>query len=420
MIRAELLLSGFAEVATLGTGGVPRAGAAQRELSLYSDASIAIDRGRIVALGARRRVARTVQLRPNGRTVESSGQVALPGFVDAHSHLLFAGTRHREIEAKLAGADYATIARSGGGIYSTVRRTRAASASAIIAGSLARLRALARSGVVAAEVKSGYALSHAGELDLLRLIPRLEERSGVRLVPTYLGAHAPPPGRSRPGYVRELTERTLPAVAAQRLARFCDVFCEPGFFSPAESERILRRAAQLGLGLKLHADEFADSGGAALAARLGATSADHLLSTRASGRRALARAGVTGVLLPVTPFASLSRLVPPGRELVDAGVPVALGSDCSPNSWVESMPVVLAHAVYRGRLTPAEAITAATVNAAHASGLPPGTGTLSVGGAADLLVFSGHAAEEIPTRFGALPEQIYRRGEAVFSTTVRE
>ncbi|MCI4346127.1 MAG: imidazolonepropionase [Thermoplasmata archaeon] len=420
MIRADRLLTGIEELATLAGPPGPRAGRAMRELSLVQGAAIAFDRGRVVAVGPERRVLREVRLRPGGKREEHRGRCAIPGLIDAHTHLLFAGDRHGEIGAKLDGATYGEIARRGGGLFSTVRATRRAAEKELLDSACARLRRMGSGGTVAAEVKSGYALSHPGELRLLRLLPELERRTGVTVVPTYLGAHAVPPGRSRPEYVREIVERTLPAVAREQLAKFCDVFCEPGFFSEDDARRILRRAAELGLGLKLHADEFEASGGTALAAELGVRSAEHLLASPREGWPGLAQASVTAVMLPLTPYASLSSLRSPGRGLVDAGVPVALGSDCSPNSWVESMPLVLSSAVYGAHLTPAEAITAATVNSAHASGLPPGTGTVTVGGSADLALFDVRSVEEIPYRIGASAAQVYRRGVPIFSTALRE
>jgi len=271
-------------------------------------------------------------------------------------------------------------------------------------------------GSTSVEVKSGYALNHAGELRLLRLIPRLARRTGQRLVATFLGAHAVAPefiGRPD-AYVDQLVRRTLPAVALERLATFCDVFCEPGFFSVPQSERILRAALALGLGVKVHADEFVLSGGARLAARLRARSADHLLAAGSADRARLARAGVTAVLLPLTAFASSSARRSPGREMVDAGVPVALGTDCSPNSWVESMPLVLAHAVYGARLTPHEALTAATVNAAHAVGLED-AGTLAVGRPADFAIFPAPSVDHLGYRFDTIPSQVYRQGKSISS-----
>jgi imidazolonepropionase len=412
MIRAELVVRDLAELATLARGPVPRVGEAMADTAPIVSGAVAVDAGRVVWVGPERRLGREVRLRRGGRELLGEGGTAVPGFVDAHSHVLFAGDRAQELAWKAAGASYAEIARRGGGLYSTVRATRRASDRELLEQTAARLRRMAASGTTSVEVKSGYALDHAGELRLLRLVPRLAARTGLRLVPTYLGAHAVPPEHaSHPdAYVREMVGRTLPAVARGRLARFCDVFCEPGFFSVGQSERILRAAAALGLGLKVHADEFVASGGAGLAARLGASSADHLLATGARDRRALGAAGVVGVVLPWTAFASSKQRRSPARELVDAGVAVALGTDCSPNTWVEQMPGVLAAAVHAGRLTPAEALTAATVNAAHALGLPE-AGTIEVGRPADLSVFPVRSSSSIGYRFDVLPRVVLRQGK---------
>ena len=421
MIAAERVVTDLAEVVTLREGPVPRAGAAMSTLDRIPNGAIAIDRGRFVWVGPERRLARSVRLRPGARTIDGHDGTAVPGFVDAHTHVLFASDRAFELPLKVSGASYSEIARQGGGIYSTVRATRRASDRELLEATAARLRRMAGWGATSVEVKSGYALDHAGELRLLRLVPRLARATGLRLVPTYLGAHAlPPERRDRPdAYVDQIVRRTLPEVARAHLARFCDVFCEPGFFTPAQSERILRAALALGLGVKIHADEFVASGGARLAARLGARSADHLLAATRGDRARLARAGVTAVLLPLTAFASAPRRRSPGREMVDAGVPVALGTDCSPNSWVEAMPLVLAHAVHGGRLSPAEALTAATVNAAHASGLEE-AGRIAVGLPADLAVFDLPSADHLGYRFDAVPALVFRQGNPVSPPTLRQ
>jgi len=414
MIRAELVVRDLGEVATLARGPVPRVREAMADTSSVVGGAVAVDAGRVVWVGPERRLGREVRLRPDGRELLGNGGTAVPGFVDAHTHVLFAGDRADELPWKIAGASYREIARRGGGLYSTVRATRRASDRELLEQTASRLERMRAGGTTTVEVKSGYALDHAGELRLLRLVPRLAERTGLRLVPTYLGAHAIPPERaSRPeAYVREIVRRTLPAVARGRLARFCDVFCEPGFFTVGQSERILRAAAGLGLGLKIHADEFVASGGARLAARLRATSAEHLLATAARDRRALGAAGVVGVVLPLTAFASSPQRRSPARELVDAGVAVALGTDCSPNTWVEAMPGVLAAAVHASRLTPAEALTAATVNAAHAVGLED-AGTIQVGRPADLAVFPVRSSSSMGYRFDARPSVVLRQGKPV-------
>jgi imidazolonepropionase len=276
-------------------------------------------------------------------------------------------------------------------------------------------------GSTSVEVKSGYALTVEGELRLLRLVPRLARTTGLQLVPTFLGAHAVAPEyRARPdAYVDRLVREALPKVARERLARFCDVFCEPGFFSARQSERLLRAALALGLGVKIHAEEFVLSGGARLAAKLRAASAEHLLASRPEDRELLATSGVTAVLLPVTALTASPGVRSPGREMVDAGVPVALGTDCSPNSWVEAMPVVLAHAVHGARLSPAEALTGATVNAAHASGLGE-AGTISTGRPADFAVFSLPSVDQLGYRFDAIPASVFRQGKPVSPPTLRQ
>ncbi|EQD67049.1 imidazolonepropionase, partial [mine drainage metagenome] len=245
---------------------------------------------------------------PTDRVFDLDGSVVVPAFVDAHTHALFAGSREGELPSKILGATYLDIARAGGGIFRTVRSTRRANADRLIRETSDRLLRAARGGSRTVEVKTGYALTHSGELRLLRLLPAIAHRTGLHIVPTYLGAHAVPPeakGRRR-DYVNEIVRRSIPGVADQGLARFVDVFCEPGFFTVAEAERILRSARAAGLGIKIHADEFVMSGGAALAARLGARSAEHLLRTPSKDRHALARTGVTAVLLPATPWAALA------------------------------------------------------------------------------------------------------------------
>lgn len=412
MIRAELVISEIGELATLVSGPVPRTGEAMSELGLLANAAIAVDQGRFVFVGRASQLRREVRLRSRGRQVSAEGGVVVPGFVDAHSHALFAGDRSHEAALKIRGASYTEIARSGGGLFATVRATRRASDRELRTTAGQRIHRMALAGSTTVEVKSGYALSHAGELRLLRLLPRIARDTGVRIVPTFLGAHAVPPeysGRAD-AYIDRLIRTTLPVVARERLARFCDVFCEPGFFTVEQSERLLRAGLALGLGAKIHADEFVLTGGARLAARVRATSADHLLASSPDDLPLLAESGVVAVLLPVTAFASLTGTAGLGRRMVDAGVPVALGTDLSPNSWVEAMPIVLHHAVYSARLTPREALCAATVNAAAASGLAEEAGTIAVGRVADLAIFPVPSVDHLAYRIGAFPAAVYRQG----------
>jgi imidazolonepropionase len=421
MIRADLLVTGLREVATLADGPVPRRGRAASELGRIPDAAIAVAEGRFVFVGPERRLHGRVRLRPGGRRYDARGGVAVPGFVDAHTHALFAGDRAFELALKARGVSYSQIARRGGGIYATVRATRAASRSELLKQTAERLRRLAQYGTTSVEVKTGYDLTPRGEVAELRLLPILARRTGLRVVPTFLGAHAVPPEfAGQPDrYVDRLIQDSLPTIARHRLAAFVDVFCEPGFFSVRTSERLLRAAQRLGLGVKVHADEFVRSGGSRLAARRGARSADHLLAAHDDDRRALAAAGVTAVVLPGTAYDAAPDRRTPARELLDAGVAVALGTDCSPNSWVESMPLVLALAVHGGRLAPAEALTAATVNAAHAVGLSD-AGTVAVGRPADFSIFPFPSVDQLGYRFDAIPDVVYRQGNSISSRVLRQ
>jgi imidazolonepropionase len=421
MIRADLVLTDLSEVVTLRDGPVPRVGTAAGELTRVPNGAVAVAEGRFVWVGPERSLRRDVRLRPGGRSVEGAGGTLVPGLVDAHSHVLFAGDRAFELPLKAAGRSYPEIARLGGGILSTVRATRSARRSTLLDTATDRLQGLAGSGATTIEVKSGYALTVPGELELLRLVPELQHRSGLRLVPTFLGAHAVPPEAhgDAAGYVRRLIRDALPVVARERLASFVDVFCEPGYFPVRVAERLLRAALRLGLGVKVHADEFVRSGGALLAARLRATSADHLLCSTPRDYAALAAAGVTAVVLPVTAVALSPARRAPARELLDAGVPVALGSDCSPNTWNTSMALVLALAVHGGRLSPAEALTAATVNAAHASGLPD-AGTIDLGRPADMALFPVPSVDQLGYRFDVIPTCVYRQGNLVSSRGIRQ
>lgn len=320
--------------------------------------------------------------------IDAAGKVVIPGLIDSHTHLIFAGSREDEFEQRLKGKSYQAIAAAGGGINASVRKIREASKEELAILARRRLDRLLRFGVTTVEVKSGYGLTMADEIKCLEVIAELNASGPLELVPTFLGAHAVPPEfqTDRGGYIKLLVEEMLPEVARSKLADFCDVFCETGVFDLAESERILTKAKELGLKLKLHADELTPLGGAELAARLGATSADHLLCITDQGVEALASAGTVATLLPGTAF-FLGLPYAPGRRLIDRGLAVALASDCNPGtSPSENLPLAGTMACTQMKLLPAEALAALTLNAAAAVGRSDRLGSIEVGKQADLVI----------------------------------
>lgn len=320
---------------------------------------------------------------------DAGGGLVTPGLIDCHTHLAFGGFRADEFEQRVRGDSYLDIARAGGGIASTVRATRSATEQQLVDKALPMLREMACLGVTTLECKSGYGLSHEHELMLLRAYARLDDAQPLTLVRTYLGAHIVPPEHAdrRDAYIDEIIDRTLPAIAEQRLAEFCDVFVEDGAYTVEEARRIFAAATGLGLGAKVHADQLSDSGGAALAAEVGAVSADHLEQASDAGLAAMAERGVVGVLLPL---ASLYTFQPPadGRRLIEAGVGVAVSTDFNPGSAPSYvLPFAMALACTLHRLTPAESLKAATTYAAQACGRQDTLGSLSPGMAADFALF---------------------------------
>ena len=388
MIDADLAIVDASELVTV-RGAAPRRGAAQADLGIIEHGCLAARDGLIVFVGDERDYRRQVRLGRSGVEIDATGRTVLPGFVDPHTHLPFAGSREREFSLRLQGTRYEEIAAQGGGILATVEATRRASYDALVELGKARLNRMLLHGTTTIEAKSGYGLTLEDEIKQLRVLRALDGIHPVDVVPTFLGAHAVPKEhrRDRAGYVREIVERMIPEVAGQNLARFCDVFVDEIAFTAEEAETILGAAAQRGLGLRVHADQLSDSGGALLAARLGAASADHLEHATEEGIRALARSGTAAVLLPGAAFFLRAAASTLGRRLVDAQVPVALATDFNPGSCpTEAMPAILPLACLNFGLSPAEAIVAATLNASYALGLAPRTGSLETGKVADVQV----------------------------------
>ncbi len=392
------------EVVTCAGPARARRGAEQGDAGVRRGVGVAVGAdGRIVA------VAPDAELRaahPAATRVDCAQGVLTPGFVDSHTHAIFGRARYEEQELRAAGVGYLEIAKRGGGIHSSVRDLRTRSADDLAALAAERMRRIAAHGTTTLEVKSGYGLSLESELTTLRVIRRLAAEVPLRLVPTFLGAHEVPldhreAPRTREDYIALVTDEMIPAVAREGLARFCDVFCEPGVYTTDESRRILTAARGAGMGLKLHADELENGAAAELAAELGATSADHLAAISEMGIAALAAAGTVATLLPGTMLFLGRPRQAPARALVEAGVAVALASDFNPGtSPTVNFPLILTLGVSQLRLSVGEAFVAATVNGAAALGLAGELGQLSPGFQADLALFGVRDHREIPYWYG--------------------
>jgi imidazolonepropionase len=386
-----------------------------QELDIIANGALVARDGRVEWVGP------TAQLPPlpsDAQVIDATGRAVVPGFVDSHTHLVFAGSREDEFEQRLRGLSYQEIAARGGGINATVRRVREASKDELKALARRRLDRLLGFGVTTVEVKSGYGLSLADEINCLEVMAELNAEGPVELVPTFLGAHAVPPEfrGDRAAYLRLLIDEMLPEVARRHLAEFCDVFCETGVFSLDESERMLGRARELGLRLKLHADELTPLGGAELAARLGAVSADHLLCITDAGIEALAEAGTVATLLPGTAF-FLGVGFAPARRLIERGAVVALASDCNPGTCpTENLPLVGTMACTQMGMLPAEALTALTLNAAAAVGRADRLGSLEVGKQADLVILDVPDYRQLFYHFGVSHVGcVVKRGRVVYT-----
>jgi imidazolonepropionase len=376
-----------------------KCGREMRDLHVIEDAAVLIRDGRFAWVGPS---ADSPPLSPDTPVLDASGKTVLPGFVDSHTHLVFAGTREDEFELRLQGATYQEIATKGGGINATVRRVRESSKEQLKELARRRLDRMLAMGVTTVEVKSGYGLSFDDEIKSLEVIAELRRDHPCEIVPTFLGAHEVPPEcrHDREGYIRLVIERMLPEVAGRGLAEFCDVFCEQGVFSVTESERILQAALDRGLKLKIHADEFTPLGGAELAARLGATSADHLLHVTEAGIDALAASGTIATLLPGTAF-FLGLPYGPARKLIDHGLPVAIATDCNPGSCMtENLPLIGTIGCTQMKMLPAEIVTALTLNAAAALARSDRIGSIEVGKQADLVILDVPNYRHLPYHFG--------------------
>ena len=379
METVDILVKNANEIITLKGQNKPRIKKEMSNLGIINKSSIAIKNGKIIDIGKNLNYKSDIVIDAKGKTV-------MPGFVDPHTHLVFAGSREFELDWKLKGLSYMDILKKGGGIVYTVKETRKANHDELLKQSRKRLNTMLLHGTTTCEAKSGYGLNLESELKLLKTHKNLNDTHPIDIVSTFLGAHTVPKEHKTEEYVDIVINKMLPEING--LAKYCDVFCEKGVFTPNQSKRILEAGKTYGLTPKIHADEIVDTGGAALAAEVGAISADHLLKSNDKGLKDMAKKGIIGVMLPGTPYSLMIKDYANARKMIDLGVPVALATDLNPNCWIENMQFIIQLACLNMKFTPAEAICAATFNGACAIGLQNYVGSIEKGKQADIIILN--------------------------------
>ena len=399
-----------AQLVTLAGPAQARRGHELADLAIIADGALLARDGRIVAVG------HTADIDVTGaEVIDAAGKTVLPGFVDAHTHLVFAGSRIDDFERRIRGENYEQIAKAGGGIWSTVLKTRAARPDELVAQGVRRAEWFVRNGTTTIEAKSGYGLTIEDELKILRVNRQLGRDTPLEIVSTFLGAHAVPREMAADDYVAHVVDEMLPRVVSEGLAEYCDVFCERGYFDDKQSRAVLAAAGPAGLGLRGHVDQLSNAGGAKLMADFRAATADHLEKTDEEGIASLAAARVQPVLLPGSVYALGASEYPLARNMIDAGLAVVLATDFNPGSSPTcSMPMVLSLACTQMKMLPAEAISAATINAAYSLGRGMTVGSLEPGKTANFAIYDCEDYREIAYWFGfTRPESVYVRGELI-------
>ena len=400
MPDADLLVRNIGELVTIAGPDAPRVGEQMQQLGIINQAAIAIQNGKIMALGPEREIVPCWQA---AHSIDAGGALVTPGLVDPHTHPVFAASREQEFAMRVSGASYLEIAKAGGGIRNSARKLQHADKLTLKREVCRRLDRFLRLGTTTIEAKSGYGLSTASELKSLEILSELTAEHPLDIVSTFLGAHEIPDEyqHDREGYIRLLIDEMIPEVARRKLADYCDIFCEEHVFTIEESRRILQAARQAGLKLKLHADELTALGGAELAAELQAVSADHLVAVSDAGIARMSANGVIAVLLPATTFYLASSQYAPARKMIDAGVAVALSTDFNPgSSMTQSLPLVLTLACLYLKMLPCEALVAVTINSACAIGMAEKVGSLQIGKQADLVIWQADNYRYLPYHFG--------------------
>ncbi len=417
--EADLVVVNAAELVTAGGNShKPKVGDELSDAGVVPGGAVAVQDQEIIAVGKTREVVAQVEVTPDTEVIDARGKTVMPGFVDPHTHIIFGASREKELDQRLRGASYLDILKAGGGILGTVESTRNTSEETLYYDGMKRLNTFVREGVTTVESKSGYGLDTETELRQLRVSRDLDRVHPVDVVNTFLGAHAVPQAYKEKSdeFVDLVLEEMLPRVVDENLAEFCDIFCEEGVFSVEQSRRVLTAAKEKGLMPKIHADEINPLGGAELAAEVGAISADHLGEATDEGIKRMAEAGVVAVLLPGTLFFLMKDEYARGRKMIEEGVPVALSTDRNPGSSpTESMSLILTLACLKMNLFPAEAINAATINAAHAINRGHRLGSLEQGKQADIVIYDMPNHEYLPYHYGVTHvEQVIKKGTVIW------
>ncbi len=410
----DLLITDVGELVCVSFAGKPKSGKDMSNIEILLHHSIAINQGQIIDIGPADLLSAKYQ--PSHK-IDARYKVITPGFVDPHTHPIFVHTRESEFEMRILGKTYVEISQSGGGILSTIITTRDASEDRLLSLAKARIEKMIMQGTTTLEAKSGYGLTTESELKQLNVIKQLADELPIDIIPTFMGAHEFPEEfkHDHQAYIDILCDRMLPAVAEQGIAKYCDIFTEAHVYNLEESRIVLTKAKELGLKLKMHADEIEPMGGAELAAELKCTSADHLGKTSAAGIKALKEAGVIPVLLPATLFSLASKTYAPARDMINADLPVALATDFNPGSCnCDSVPFVMTLSCLQMKMTPAEALTACTINAAAAIDMDDKVGSISIGKQADLLIWDIPSYKYIPYHIGSSsPETVIKNGKVL-------
>ncbi|MBN1329869.1 MAG: imidazolonepropionase [Candidatus Heimdallarchaeota archaeon] len=415
---ADIVIVNINELVTLHSKyGVPRVGKNMEELAIINDGALAIKGDKIIFVGKTNELVKQIKIDPiKTKKIDANGKLVTPGFVDPHVHLIFAGSRENELALKLAGKTYMEILAAGGGIHKTVRETRKASVAELVANGKRILDRMLEHGTTTVEGKSGYGLTTEDELKSLEAMKILNEEHPIDVISTFLGAHVIPPEykEKADGYVDLIITEMLPKIAEKGLAEFCDVFCEEGVFTVEQTRKILLAAEKYGIKKIIHIDEIVDTNGAALAAELQAVQTGHLLKSNDAGLKEMAKKGVIATLLPGTPFCLMLKEYANARKMIEYGIPVAIATDLNPNCWTESMLMVIVLSCYNMKMSPAEALTAATLNAACAMDRQNYIGSLEVGKQADIVIFDVPNYFFLSYQFGVnLVSKVIKKGKLV-------